>query len=376
MTDAAINFFVFSSFLVAAFIALGEIVQKNKRFMDYIFFSSFMGLSCWYLQLSLFATGFNGGDAAGFYIISAMIPLAFAVPPLMSNRYRWIITDRHSIRKKYIFLFIPSIISLMIVILPLFSPALRFTENVYLNDSVVSQDFSGLPLYFKLIYLMIPLESIYLIIMMIPVLAGLYNIVRNNTGTSMGKVSKIGYLFASLITLSNVMALWGLFFSLPFLKFAILFSTATMTGLYLVTRRNPDYNRLLQSMTRKHNYEKSQIKGLNVEAVKERLFELMDDEKIFADEELNLSSLADELGISPHQLSEILNSGIGKNFNTFVNEYRVKEAKQYLLEEPDRSILSIGVAVGFNSATTFNAVFGRMTGMTPGKYRKSISAKN
>jgi len=375
MADAAVNFFVFSSFLVAAFIALGELVQKDKRFMDYVFLSSFMGLSCWYLQLSLFATGFQNGDAAGFYIISAMIPVAFAVPPLMSNRYRWIIADRHSIRKKYLFLFIPSIISLVIVSLPLFSPAFRFTENVYLNDTVLSSDFGDLPLYFKLIYLMIPLESIYLIIMMIPVLTGFYNMVRDNTGTSMGNVSKLGYLFASLITLSNVMALWGLFFSLPFLKFAILFSTATMTGLYLVTRRNPDYNRLLRSMTRRHNYEKSQIKGLNVEAVTVRLSEMMDDEKIFADEDLSLASLADELGISSHQLSEILNREIGKNFNTFVNEYRVKEAKQYLLDEPDRSILSIGVAVGFNSATTFNAVFGRMTGMTPGKYRKSISGE-
>ncbi len=376
MADASVNFFVFSSFLVAAFIALGELVQRDKRFMDYVFLSSFMGLSCWYLQLSLFATGFQNGDVAGFYIISGMIPVAFAVPPLMSNRYRWIIADRHSIRKKYLFLFIPSIISLVIVILPLFFPALRFTENVYLNDTVLSSKFSDLPLYFKLIYFMIPLESFYLIFMMIPVLTGLYNIVRDNTGTSMGNVSKLGYLFASLITLSNVMAVLGLIFSLALLKFAILFSTVTMTGLYLVTRRNPDYNRLLSSMTRKHNYEKSQIKGLNVEAVTRRLIELMDDEKIFADEDLNLPSLADELGISSHQLSEILNREIGKNFNTFVNEYRVKEAKQYLLEEPDRSILSIGVAVGFNSATTFNAVFGRMAGMTPGKYRKSISAKN
>ena len=376
MADASVNFFVFSSFLVAAFIALGELVQRDKRFMDYVFLSSFMGLSCWYLQLSLFATGFQNGDVAGFYIISGMIPVAFAVPPLMSNRYRWIIADRHSIRKKYLFLFIPSIISLVIVILPLFFPALRFTENVYLNDTVLSSKFSDLPLYFKLIYFMIPLESFYLIFMMIPVLTGLYNIVRDNTGTSMGNVSKLGYLFASLITLSNVMAVLGLIFSLALLKFAILFSTVTMTGLYLVTRRNPDYNRLLSSMTRKHNYEKSQIKGLNVEAVTRRLIELMDDEKIFADEDLNLPSLADELGISSHQLSEILNREIGKNFNTFVNEYRVKEAKQYLLEEPDRSILSSGVAVGFYSATTFNAVFGRMAGMTPGKYRKSISAKN
>jgi AraC-like DNA-binding protein len=101
----------------------------------------------------------------------------------------------------------------------------------------------------------------------------------------------------------------------------------------------------------------------------------MNDEKVFADEELTLPALADELGISPHQLSEILNREIGKNFNTFINEYRVKEAKELLVEQPGRSILSVGVAAGFNSGTTFNTVFGKITGMTPGRYRKIMLEK-
>ena len=288
----------------------------------------------------------------------------------MSNRYRWIITNRHAVRKKYLFVFIPSIISLVIVSLPLFVPALRYNGNLYFNDAIISSRFYELPLYFKIVYSMVPLESVYLIFMMIPVLTGLFSIVRTSRGTVTGNASTLGYIFASLITFSNFMAVAGLVFYLPFLKFAILFSTAVMTGLYLVTQRHPDYNRLLRNITRKHNYEKSQIKGLNIAAVKQRLLELMEDEKIFADEDLSLASLADELGISPHQLSEILNREIGKNFSTFVNEYRIKEAMQYLIDEPDRSILSIGVAVGFNSATTFNSVFSRSTGMTPGRYRR------
>ncbi len=370
MADSVIIFFVFSSSLIAFIIALGELVQKNKTFVDYIFLLSFFGLSCWYLQLSFYATGIYPYESVRFYILSALAPVAFAVPPLMSNRYRWIITNRHAVRKKYLFVFIPSIISLVIVSLPLFVPALRYNGNLYFNDAIISSRFYELPLYFKIVYSMVPLESVYLIFMMIPVLTGLFSIVRNSRGTVTGDASTLGYIFASLITFSNFMAVAGLVFYLPFLKFAILFSTAVMTGLYLVTQRHPDYNRLLRNITRKHNYEKSQIKGLNIAAVKQRLLELMEDEKIFADEDLSLASLADELGISPHQLSEILNREIGKNFSTFVNEYRIKEAMQYLIDEPDRSILSIGVAVGFNSATTFNSVFSRSTGMTPGRYRR------
>ncbi len=370
MGDVIINFFVFSSFLIALLISLGELVQKEKSFVDYIFLSSFLGLACWYLQLSLFATGVFHDKALNYYIIAALSPVAFAVPPLMSNRYRWIITDRHSIRKKSIFVFIPSLVSIAIVSAPVFYEVLRFSGSFYLKTFLSSPEFMSLPVYFRIVYALIPLESIYLIVMMIPVLRGLFTMIKESRGTQNADVSKMGYLFASLITLSNIFALAGLLFSMPFLKFAILFSTAAMTGVYLMTQRHPDYNRLLKSITRKHHYERSQIRGLNVSAVTERLFELMDDEKIFADEELTLHALADELGITPHQLSEILNREIKKNFNSFVNEYRVEEAKELLIEQPDRSILSVGVAVGFNSATTFNAVFGKVAGMTPGKYRK------
>jgi AraC-like DNA-binding protein len=147
-------------------------------------------------------------------------------------------------------------------------------------------------------------------------------------------------------------------------------NTATIM-VYLVTKRNPDYLRLLQSETRKAHYEKSRIHGLNIEQITTRLNEIMKDEKAFADEELSLGDLAQELGISAHQLSEILNEKLNKNFKTFVNEYRIEEAKKLLLEEPDRSILSIGVAVGFNSNTTFCTVFSKHTGISPRQFRKN-----
>ncbi|HPD77772.1 MAG TPA: helix-turn-helix domain-containing protein, partial [Spirochaetota bacterium] len=90
----------------------------------------------------------------------------------------------------------------------------------------------------------------------------------------------------------------------------------------------------------------------------------------FADEDISLKKLADELDITTHQLSQILNEKIKKNFNTFINEFRVEEAKSLLVEEADRSILSISLAVGFNSYTTFCTTFSKYTGMSPSNYRK------
>ena len=75
--------------------------------------------------------------------------------------------------------------------------------------------------------------------------------------------------------------------------------------------------------------------GWTLSASLARLREIMEVEKAFADEELSLKDLAGDLGISPHQLSQILNERIRKNFSTFVNEYRIDEAKKLLVEEPD-----------------------------------------
>ena len=97
----------------------------------------------------------------------------------------------------------------------------------------------------------------------------------------------------------------------------------------------------------------------------------MNDEKIFADEELTLPSLADELGISAHQLSEILNREIKKNFNTFINEYRVKEAKELLVDEPGRSILSVGIAAGF-VITSYSIHYTKLYELSAGPWYRDV----
>ena len=363
-----IDFFIFSASLISFFIALGELVRKDKSFVDYLFTSSFLALSLWYLQLALFATGVFKDYVYNFYILMIISPAAFAASPLMRNRYQWIITNRYSLKRKYLAAFIPSLMSFFLIVVIFFNGNSDLWTGFH--SPVFSSDFTGLPLIFKISYLLLPAESMFLILMMVPALIYLYPLARVKSNPDKPNVSRIGYLFAFLITLSNLMAIIGYLFSITFLKFSILFSNFCMISVFLVTQRNPDYLRLLKSITRKHQYEKSQIKGLNVSVIVERLIELMEDEKIFAVEDLTLGNLAGELGISGHQLSEILNREMKKNFSTFINEYRIREAKQLLIEYPGRSILAVGISAGFNSATTFNAAFLKADGITPGKYRK------
>ncbi|PJZ58769.1 AraC family transcriptional regulator [Leptospira barantonii] len=119
------------------------------------------------------------------------------------------------------------------------------------------------------------------------------------------------------------------------------------------------------------NQEKrSLLEDLNIEKVESKLTELMQSEKIHLDEELRLPSLASEMGLSVHHLSAFLNEHMGMNFNSFINHHRVKEAKVMLLEEPDRSILSIGMAVGFSSSSAFHRAFLKETKKSPKAFRE------
>jgi AraC-like DNA-binding protein len=96
----------------------------------------------------------------------------------------------------------------------------------------------------------------------------------------------------------------------------------------------------------------------------------MDDERIFKDMGLTLTSLSSQLMVTPHQLSEILNDRLSVNFRTYLNDRRVREAERLLVDRPDESVLEIAFEVGFSSKTSFNARFLEKTGLTPSDYRR------
>ena len=106
-----------------------------------------------------------------------------------------------------------------------------------------------------------------------------------------------------------------------------------------------------------------------------RLEKLMGEEKIYREAELTLPSLSARLGISPNQLSFILNNAVGVSFRTYINSRRLGEAKELLVRDGRSSILDIAFSVGFNSKTTFNTLFLQSTGMTPKEFRSKFSAR-
>jgi AraC-like DNA-binding protein len=117
-------------------------------------------------------------------------------------------------------------------------------------------------------------------------------------------------------------------------------------------------------------YSHSTLQQVDCEAMLMQMETLMQTQRRYLNPELNLASLAAELSLSGHQLSELLNSRLGKGFSRYLREVRVAAAQQMLCDEPSASVLSVGLSVGFTSQSNFYEAFREVAGTTPGQYRK------
>lgn len=104
----------------------------------------------------------------------------------------------------------------------------------------------------------------------------------------------------------------------------------------------------------------------------ETLEEYMEKYKPFLNPELSLQELSDNIKVTRHQLSSIINQVHGMNFYEYVNQHRVEEVKR-LMEDPKHQhlkLISIAYDAGFNSKASFNRIFKQKTQMTPSQYFK------
>ena len=101
-----------------------------------------------------------------------------------------------------------------------------------------------------------------------------------------------------------------------------------------------------------------------------RLDSIIKEHKLYLNPNLNLGDLAEIMNLSPREVSQIINRHAQKNFASFVNGYRVEEAKKLLKTgNGDSKIIGIAHDSGFNNLSTFNVAFKSMTHQTPTEYR-------
>ena len=116
-------------------------------------------------------------------------------------------------------------------------------------------------------------------------------------------------------------------------------------------------------------YARSSLDAATCARIQRKLREALTRETVYGDSLLNLRSLSRVIGEKPHYVSQVINQQMESSFYALVNRCRIERAKELLTQAPDRTVLEIALAVGFNSKSTFNTAFRRETGITPSDFR-------
>jgi AraC-like DNA-binding protein len=97
--------------------------------------------------------------------------------------------------------------------------------------------------------------------------------------------------------------------------------------------------------------------------------------RVYIEEDVSLKTIASSLKVPEYKVRKIINSKLGyRNFNEFINSYRINEACRVLEDKSnqDLTILEIAYSIGYKSISPFNRAFKELKGQTPTQYRKTI----
>jgi AraC-like DNA-binding protein len=174
--------------------------------------------------------------------------------------------------------------------------------------------------------------------------------------------------------INNVIPLFDKSYFLYASIIALLFVSFYFVNTVLVKALNQPaiFSGIAKQATEK--YAASNLGSEEIENYKNQLIYLMQTENPYLNADLKSSDLAEMLGISSKVLSQVINQSFHQNFFDFINTYRCEEVKR-VLRGPDRKVTIIEAMYqsGFNSKSSFNKEFKKLTGQTPSEFKKSLS---
>lgn len=175
------------------------------------------------------------------------------------------------------------------------------------------------------------------------------------------------------LSINNILFL---FFYLPTL---IYFEKVTAIVFILILaskslKFDPDYFEIQAVASKKHAPKQNKNGFEELDNTLQKLEFLMNTEKTYCQEGLTIGELALCLQIQEYRLRQLINQRLGyRNFNDYLNQFRMKEAALQLLNSDTREkpILDIALDIGYKSMTNFNKIFKEKYGVTPRDYRKN-----
>jgi len=237
-------------------------------------------------------------------------------------------------------------------------------------------------LWFRLLFGIFGIISWVVYLWLTGIILNRHHKIIQNEFSTIDMFKKIGWILFIVIfyiLYCFSVLIWGLFniiilntLSVTIFNYSVLLFFIYIFGFYGLKQKEIFKRTFTERETIKQ--QNSILNEITSEKVKTKILNYFQKEKPFLNPDLNMTLLSEKLKIPKHHLTEVLNGKLGKNFFTFVNEYRIEAVKEELSNPQNPySIEAIGYECGFNSKSTFFAVFKSITGQTPMEYKNQIT---
>ena len=136
------------------------------------------------------------------------------------------------------------------------------------------------------------------------------------------------------------------------------------------------WREMMQATNKK--YQNSTLGDDDKAALTDRILRVFENGKDIFESDFDMNRLAELVGSTYKNVSQMVNEQLGKNFNQVLNEYRIKEACRRLNDQAtygNYTIEAIGESVGYGSRSTFVTQFKSLTGLTPSEFQNQARNK-
>lgn len=304
-------------------------------------------------------------EMVAYSLIPFLLLAVLSIGPMLWIYVKLVIGEELKQLKKHLILPIGfSLISLLLISTDFLIADVK--TSLLIRNIIIYIVLSGLSVVFVL-------QSGYYIFLSIK----LYKNHVNNLGETFSYTEKVNLSWFKLLIYGYLFFILGLITthivddSISYFMFYLILLTYVIYSGYNALNQDPIFENI-KSNNKKTDNPKEDINSVFYTNLKAMLLTKMEDEKLYLDSSLTIHSLANQLNSNNKYISQLINNDFKKNFVLFVNEYRIREAKELLLDEANNNLTieSIGYDAGFKSKSAFNAVFKKITNQTPSEFRK------
>lgn len=367
--------------VISLFLALLLFTKKGKATADYI-------LAIWLAVISFHLLEYyilvSGTYLEIPYFLGLEIPLPLVHGPFL-YMYVAALTDQNKIKKSWYFHFIPAAAAYLLLTGFYLRPSVE-KIHIYENNGLGYEklvSFIRLPI--------IPSGVAYVCLSLITLKKHRANIATKFSYSEKINLDWLVYLtigisaiwlsiiFGNDISTFLLVDLFILFIGYFGIKQVGIFTNSMANGQLMGTDMAiiADYEEVkdpeLNSKTvegERTKYQKTTIGNELMSKIHQELTVLMQTEELFKDPELKLDQLAARLDVQSNTLSQVINSKEQRNFYDYINDFRVREFQRIVVlpENSKFTLLSLAFQVGFNSKTSFNRNFKKVTGLSPREF--------